>query len=142
MSDQIQNERVRLRKGMGMKLQIVGRPMSRVEGPEKVGGKTVYTADVRLPGMLWGLCLRSPHAHARILRIDTEKAKRVRGVKAVLSGNDLPPQRVGLTLRDMPLLAQGKVRFIGEKVVAVATLGESDVDENGNGGAEEPETGG
>jgi CO/xanthine dehydrogenase Mo-binding subunit len=94
--------------------------MGRIEGPEKVGGKTVYTADVRLPGMLWGLCLRSPHAHARILRIDTEKAKRVKGVVAILSGDDLLPHRVGLSLQDMPLLARGKVRFIGEKVVAVA----------------------
>jgi len=94
--------------------------MTRVEGPEKVRGKTVYTGDVKLPGMLWGLCLRSPHPHARIARVDTEKAKRVRGVVAILTGADLPPHRVGLSLQDTPLLAQGKVRFIGEKVVAVA----------------------
>ena len=103
-----------------MNLEVVGRPMARVEGPEKVGGKTVYTGDVQLPGMLWGLCLRSPHAHARIVRVDTEKARRVSGVVAILSGADLPPHRVGLSLQDTPLLAQGKVRFIGEKVVAVA----------------------
>lgn len=103
-----------------MDLKIVGRPLGRIEGPEKVGGKTVYTADVRLPGMLWGKCLRSPYAHARIVRIDTEKAKRVKGVAAILTGNDVPAHRVGLSLQDTPLLARGKVRFMGEKVVAVA----------------------
>ncbi len=103
-----------------MGFQIVGRPLDRVEGPEKVGGKTVYTADVQLPGMLWGRCLRSPYAHARIVSINTDKAKKVNGVAAILSGADLPLHRVGLSLQDTPLLAQGKVRFIGEKVVAVA----------------------
>jgi CO/xanthine dehydrogenase Mo-binding subunit len=94
--------------------------MDRVEGPEKVGGKTVYTADVQLPRMLWGRCLRSPYAHARIVNINTDKARRVNGIVAVLSGTDLPSHRVGLSLQDTPLLAQQKVRFIGEKVVAVA----------------------
>jgi CO/xanthine dehydrogenase Mo-binding subunit len=102
-----------------MKLKVVGSPVGRIEGPEKVGGKTVYTADVQLPGMLWGRCLRSPHAHARILRVNTEKAKRVKGVVAVLTGAELPPHRVGLSLQDTPILARGKVRFMGEKVVAV-----------------------
>jgi CO/xanthine dehydrogenase Mo-binding subunit len=94
--------------------------MGRVEGPEKVGGKTVYTADVQLPGMLWGKCLRSPYPHARILRINTDRAKSVKGVVTLLTGADLPPHRVGLSLQDTPLLAQQKVRFAGEKVAAVA----------------------
>jgi CO/xanthine dehydrogenase Mo-binding subunit len=94
--------------------------MVRVDGPEKVAGKTVYTADVQLPRTLWGKCLRSPYAHARIARIDVAKAKNARGVAAVLTGADLPPHRVGLSLQDTPVLAQGKVRFIGEKVVALA----------------------
>jgi carbon-monoxide dehydrogenase large subunit len=102
-----------------MELRIVGKPMPRVEGPEKVSGKTVYTADVLLPGMLRGKCLRSPFPHARIVRIDTEKAKRVTGVLAVLTGAD-SPFRVGLSLQDIPLLAQEKVRFVGEKVAVVA----------------------
>jgi CO/xanthine dehydrogenase Mo-binding subunit len=103
-----------------MALKVVGRPMGRVDGPDKVGGNTVYTADVQLPGMLWGKCLRSPYAHARIISINTEKAEKVKGVIAILNGRDLPAQRVGLSLQDTPLLASGKVRFIGEKVVAVA----------------------
>jgi CO/xanthine dehydrogenase Mo-binding subunit len=103
-----------------MDLKVVGRPSSRVDGPDKVSGNTVYTADVQLPGMLWGKCLRSPYAHARIVSINTEPAKKVKGVRAVLTGEDLPEKRVGLSLQDTPLLATGKVRFIGEKVVAVA----------------------
>src|SRR5215204_2465544 len=103
-----------------MNLKFVGRPISRVDGPDKVSGNTVYTADVQLPGMLWGKCLRSPYAHARIISINTEAAKKVKGVRAVLTGEDLPDKRVGLSLQDTPLLAIGKVRFIGEKVVAVA----------------------
>ena len=103
-----------------MKLNVVGAPAPRIEGAEKVGGKTVYTADVNLPGMLWGRCLRSPYVHARIVRINTDKAKKVKGVFAVLTGADLPPNRVGLSLQDTPVLAQGKVRFMGEKVAAVA----------------------
>src|SRR5918994_4780350 len=103
-----------------MNLKFVGRPISRVDGSDKVSGNTVYTADVQLPGMLWGKCLRSPYAHARIVSINTDAAKSVRGVRAVLTGEDLPDKRVGLSLQDTPLLAVGKVRFIGEKVVAVA----------------------
>ncbi|HEX9146788.1 MAG TPA: xanthine dehydrogenase family protein molybdopterin-binding subunit, partial [Candidatus Binatia bacterium] len=103
-----------------MDLKVVGRPIGRVEGPEKVGGKTVYTGDVQLPGMLWGKCLRSPYPHARIVSINTDKARRVNGIVTVLTGADLPPHRVGLSLQDTPLLAQQKVRFAGEKVAAVA----------------------
>ncbi len=76
-----------------MELRVVGRPMGRIEGPEKVGGKTLYTADVRLPGMMWGKCLRSPFSHAKILRVDTVKAKKLKGVVAVLTGEELPPSR-------------------------------------------------
>jgi CO/xanthine dehydrogenase Mo-binding subunit len=103
-----------------MDLKVVGRPMGRVEGAEKVGGKTVYTADVQLPGMLWGKCLRSPYSHARIVGINVDKAKQVKGAMIILTGTDLPSHRVGLSLQDTPLLAQGKVRFMGEKVAAVA----------------------
>lgn len=103
-----------------MELRVVGRPMGRIEGPDKVGGRTLYTADVQLPRMVWGKCLRSPYPHARILRIDTSRAKRLKGVLSVLTAEELPPIRVGLRLLDIPILAQGKVRFAGEKVAAVA----------------------
>ncbi|OGQ80717.1 MAG: hypothetical protein A3F90_14275 [Deltaproteobacteria bacterium RIFCSPLOWO2_12_FULL_60_19] len=103
-----------------MRFNVVGRPMERIEGRDKVGGKTLYTADVKLAGLLGGRCLRSPYAHARIVRVNSDKAKNVKGVLAVLTGADVPPFRVGLSLQDTPILAQGRVRFIGEKVAAVA----------------------
>ena len=82
-----------------MDFKVVGRPIGRVEGPEKVGGKTVYTADVQLPGMLWGKCLRSPYAHARIVRINLDKAQQVKGAMLILTGTDVPAHRVGLSLQ-------------------------------------------
>jgi CO/xanthine dehydrogenase Mo-binding subunit len=70
--------------------------------------------------MLWGKVLRSPFPHARIVHIDTSGALKLPGVHAVLTGRDLGGMLVGRTLRDTPLLAQEKVRFVGEKVAAVA----------------------
>ena len=103
---------------------VVGKPVTREDGPEKVSGKTCYAGDLRLPGMLWGKVLRSPFPHARIVRIDTSGALKLPGVHAVLTGHDVAGRLVGRTLRDVPLLAQEKVRFVGEKVAAVAPLGQ------------------
>ncbi|MBI2087794.1 MAG: hypothetical protein HYT78_03510, partial [Deltaproteobacteria bacterium] len=62
---------------------IIGASIPRVEGAEKVSGRALYTADVDLPGMLWGKVLRSPHPHARIVRIDASRAREIEGVHAV-----------------------------------------------------------
>ncbi|MCH8054707.1 MAG: xanthine dehydrogenase family protein molybdopterin-binding subunit, partial [Deltaproteobacteria bacterium] len=104
--------------------QVVGRPTPRVEGMEKVTGGAIYTADVALPGMLWGKVLRSPFSYGRIQHIDTSKALQVPGVKAVITGQDVTGMRIGRRIYDMPLLADGVVRFIGEKVAAVAAESE------------------
>ena len=98
----------------------IGRPVTRGEGPDKVSGKAIYTADITLPGMLYGKVLRSPFPHARIVRIDSSRASRLPGVHAVLTGKDLPDRRVGRMLRDIPVLAKDRVLFGGEKVAAVA----------------------
>lgn len=103
-----------------MSYAVVGRPVGRVEGLEKVTGRARYAADISLPGLLWAKVLRSPLPHARILRTGTEKARALPGVSAVLTGQDLPPVLVGRRLCDMPLLARDRVRFIGEPVAAVA----------------------
>src|SRR6185436_626336 len=100
--------------------QVVGRPTPRVEGEQKVTGKALYSADLKLPNTLWGRCLRSPVPYARIKRIDTGKALQVPGVKAVITGQDVPGLRIGRCIYDTPVLADGIVRFIGEKVAAVA----------------------
>ena len=98
----------------------VGTSVTRGEGPDKVSGKAVFAADIVLPGMLWGKVLRSPFPHAKIANIDPSQAKNVPGVHAVITGEDLPDSRVGRLLRDMPVLARERVRFVGEKVAAVA----------------------
>ena len=103
-----------------MRSTIIGAPVPQIEGPDKVTGRTHYAADVDLPGMLWGKILRSPHPHARILRIDASATRSVPGVKAVITGQDAPGHLMGKVLRDMPVLCWDKVRYIGDRVAAVA----------------------
>ena len=105
---------------MATSYATIGQPVGRAEGPEKVTGVAVYPADINLPGTLVGKCLRSPYAYARILSVDAAAARRVPGVHAVLTGADLPDMLVGRFLRDMPILARDVVRFMGQKVAAVA----------------------
>src|SRR5215211_9315298 len=101
--------------------RAIGLPLPRIEGPEKVTGTLPFAADHVLPGMLWGKILRSPHAHARIVRLDVSRARALPGVHAVLTAGDLPPDtRQGRRMRDLPVLASERVRFVGDKVVAVA----------------------
>ncbi len=112
-----------------MELRVVGHPVGRVEGPDKVSGKMVYTADVGAPDALWGKCLRSTLAHARLVRVDASRARQVPGVHAVLTGADVPDVRVGVSVRDLPVLARDKVRFIGDKIAAVAAETQEAADE-------------
>ncbi|HSC41959.1 MAG TPA: xanthine dehydrogenase family protein molybdopterin-binding subunit [Candidatus Binatia bacterium] len=100
--------------------QVVGKPTPRVEGELKVTGKALYSADFKFPDSLWGKCLRSPIPYGRIKRIDTSKALNVPGVKAVITGQDVAGLRIGRCIYDTPIVADGVVRFIGEKVAAVA----------------------
>ena len=103
-----------------MTYAVIARPAARVDGLDKVSGQTVYAADVTLPGALWTKVLRSSLPHARIVSLDTSAASAVPGVRAVLTGRDVASVRVGLRMRDMPILAIDKVRFSGEAVAAVA----------------------
>jgi len=105
---------------MNMQSTIIGASVTQIEGPSKVTGQTRYAADVDLPGMLWGKILRSPHPHARIVGIDASKAWSVPGVKAVVTGQDAPGHLMGKVLRDMPVLCWDRVRYIGDRVAAVA----------------------
>ena len=94
----------------------------RLDGPAKVRGEPVYTADLTHPGMLYGRILRSPHAHARILGIDTAAAESHPGVVAVLTAADLRDisPYYGPLVKDIPVLATDKVRYEGDLVAAVA----------------------
>ena len=109
---------------MASSKQVVGNPTPRVEGELKVSGEAKYAVDVTLPGMLWGKLLRSPIASGRIKSIDTSKAAALPGVHAVITGADCTGLKIGRRLYDMPILADGEVKFIGEKVAAVAAESE------------------
>jgi CO/xanthine dehydrogenase Mo-binding subunit len=108
---------------------VVGRPTPRVEGEQKVTGKALYSADLKLPGTLWGKVLRSPISYGRIKDINTTKARQVPGVKAVITGEDVTGLRIGRCIYDTPVLADGLVRFVGEKVAAVAAETEEAADQ-------------
>ncbi|HEX4841267.1 MAG TPA: molybdopterin cofactor-binding domain-containing protein, partial [bacterium] len=91
----------------------------RIDGELKVGGRMLYAADVPVPDVLHVAVLRSPYPHARIDAIDTSATERMPGVRFVLVGRDVPELRYGRLVRDVPVLAVDKVRFIGERVAAV-----------------------
>ena len=96
-------------------------PEYRVEGHLKVTGRARYAADVRQTGMLHGVYVRSPYAHALIRSIDTSRARAMPGVHAVLTGVDLPEHaRFGRRIQDWPVLARSKVLFVGDRVAAIA----------------------
>lgn len=105
---------------------VLGKRLPRVDGPVKAAGSARFTDDLSLPGMLHGKILRSPHAHARIVSIDTTRAERLPGVRAVIVGEDFGDYRYGLRAdtRDEYPLARGKVRYLGEEVAAVAAVDE------------------
>ncbi|MGH7843850.1 MAG: hypothetical protein ACREQW_01575, partial [Candidatus Binatia bacterium] len=104
-------------------LSVVGKPVTRVDVDEKVTGEAIYGYDLVLPDMLYGKALFSTRPHAIIKRINTEKARRYPGVVAVITGADLPWTH-GEAIKDKPFLAQGKARYIGEPVAAVAAVDE------------------
>ncbi|MCH8281797.1 MAG: xanthine dehydrogenase family protein molybdopterin-binding subunit [Chloroflexi bacterium] len=107
----------------------IGRSTPRLEGEDKVTGGARYTADIELPGTVWGRSLRSPYPHARIVSIDTSKAQQVPGVLAVLTGADTRGIRYGRRLYDVPILAEDRVRFVGDRVAAVAAEDKDTVEE-------------
>ena len=110
----------------------VGSRPPRPDGVPKVTGSAQYAADFHLPGELHGAVVRSPHAHARILSIDTSKAEAMKGVKAVVTGADLPdhdfqyigPDRMQVNFWHVTrnIMAREKVMYDGHAVAAVAAL--------------------
>jgi len=102
--------------------KVIGTRPVRHDGLEKVTGQAVFGADIRLPKMLYGAVLRSPHAHARIRSIDTSQAETIPGVKAVVTAADLPADLVADSLRYQRdnILAGHKALYAGHAVAAVA----------------------
>ncbi len=106
--------------------KVIGRPEIRVDGEEKATGKAIYTVDVELPGMAHGKILRSPYAHAKVVRIDCGKAEKLPGVYAVITRND--QRRIGMfgaAYKDQTIVAIDKVRYVGDPVAAVAAVDEA-----------------
>ena len=113
-------------------LKVVGTRPVRPDGVDKVTGKAAYGADLVMPGMIVGKIKRSPHAHARIVSIDTKKARALPGVKAIVTAADLPnlaseeyeAGESASNLRDLALnvMARDKVLYEGHAVAAVAAI--------------------
>ena len=116
-----------------MSYQFIGHSTPRTDNTGKVTGESRYTSDILLPGTLWAKTLRSPYSHARIKRIDTSKAAALPGVRAVITGKDLPRVTLGAagpggvaTTREYyvsrEIVARDKVLFHSHVVAAVAAI--------------------
>ncbi|OPY69299.1 MAG: 4-hydroxybenzoyl-CoA reductase subunit alpha [Syntrophorhabdaceae bacterium PtaU1.Bin034] len=102
-----------------MELTAVGKRIPKKDAPLKVTGAAEYIQDVKLPGMLYGKILYSTYPHARIKSLDTTKAEKLLGVKAVITAENTPPHRFGV-YKDNPVLKSGKVCSIRDEIAAVA----------------------
>ncbi|CAN0347421.1 unnamed protein product, partial [Phaeothamnion confervicola] len=99
----------------------IGANVRRLDAPSKVSGALRYAGDMVMPGMLHVAVLRSPHAHARIVSIDTSAAEAMAGVEGVITSSDVPGvDGFGVFVHDQPVMAKEKVRYVGEAVAAVA----------------------
>ncbi len=103
-------------------LLVVGKDVQRTDAIPKVTGAAQYVADIRMPGMLQGAMLRSPHPNARIVFIDLSAALALPGVKAVITGEDTAHKKWGAFRPDLYPLAIGRVRYVGDEVAAVAAI--------------------
>ncbi|HOJ43944.1 MAG TPA: xanthine dehydrogenase family protein molybdopterin-binding subunit, partial [Syntrophorhabdaceae bacterium] len=103
-------------------LKVVGKKIPKLDAPLKATGAAQYIQDIKLPGMLYGKILYSKYPHANILKIDTSKAERLPGVKAVVTAKDMPPNfRIGF-MKDNPPLKSKKVLSIRDEIAAVAAI--------------------
>jgi len=98
---------------------VVGQPIPKRDAVEKATGRAQYIQDINLPGMLHGKILYSKYPHARIVNIDTTRAQKLQGVRAILTGADIPEIKLGVYQDNRPLKA-GKVRSYRDEVAAVA----------------------
>lgn len=114
---------------MSREYSVIGKSVPKIDARVKATGKARYTGDLKFPGMLVGKLLPSPHAHARIISIDTSEAEKLPGVKAVITHKDVPTMKYGLSPArwDENIFCIDKVRFVGDKVAAVAAIDEETV---------------
>ncbi|MFQ5762675.1 MAG: xanthine dehydrogenase family protein molybdopterin-binding subunit, partial [Candidatus Bathyarchaeia archaeon] len=112
-----------------MSYNVVGRSVPRIDGLNKVLGRACFIDDMEFPNMLYAKLLRSKHAHARILKVDTSRAEATRGVRGVLTSRDVPVNFHCISFKDQPLLASDKVRYLGDPVACVAAESEDVAEE-------------
>ncbi|HOF57654.1 MAG TPA: molybdopterin-dependent oxidoreductase [Syntrophorhabdaceae bacterium] len=103
---------------------VINSRVPRVDARAKVTGDARYTADLSMPNMLYGALLQSPHAHAKILNIDTSAAKKLIGVKEVVTAKEASPIKFGLSPAryDEMMFCMEKVRYVGDEIAAVAAV--------------------
>lgn len=111
---------------MGKDHSLIGKRIPRVDSLSKVTGEVLFASDLKFPRMLVGKVKRSALAHARILNVDTSKAERLKGVKAVVTARDTAGVKWGVFryTQDMDFLPREKVRYFGEEIAAVAAVDE------------------
>jgi aerobic-type carbon monoxide dehydrogenase small subunit (CoxS/CutS family) len=124
MARDVQNGRLPATALLGLEAEAgdyIGKNVRRIDAPSKVSGKLKYAGDMVMPGMLHVQVLRSPHPHARIVSIDTSAAEAMPGVEGIITCADVPGEDgFGVFVHDQPVMARGKVRYVGEAVAAVA----------------------
>ena len=103
---------------------VIGKKTTKSDAIAKVTGDARFATDIYLKNMLWARVMRSTVPHARIVSLNTEKAKNLKGVKAVLTAEDMPDGKYGALVLDMGVFARDKVRYIGEAIAAVAAVDE------------------
>ena len=101
---------------------VIGKAIPDIEITKKTTGAAIYADDIKLPGQLYGKLLRSQYPHARILNIDISKARQLAGVKAVITGRDVPSRRWGVMIKDKLPFAVDKVRYIGDEIAGVVAV--------------------
>lgn len=111
------------------KNKTVGKAVPFIDAQEKAIGAAEYLADIKYPNMLYGKILRSPHPHAKIKSIDISRAALLSGVKAVISAQDAPKHKFGLSIPDVNVFAIDRVRYVGDEVAAVAAISEEIAEE-------------
>lgn len=110
---------------------VIGQELPRVDAIVKATGEGEFVSDIQLPGMLYGKVLRSPYPHAKILNVDTSKAEKLHGVKAVVTAKDSPRKKFGYLphLANNLVFQNEKVRYVGDQVAAVAAIDEDIAEE-------------
>ncbi|MBI4526065.1 MAG: molybdopterin-dependent oxidoreductase [Deltaproteobacteria bacterium] len=110
---------------MNHEFRVIGKRQPKIDGWERVSGRGKYASDIYLPGMLYGRILRSPHPHAKVVKVECDRARSLSGVRAIVTSKDMPSFRWH---KDMPILTD-VARFEGDDIAAVAAVDEESAEQ-------------